>query len=283
MRIDLDTLITAALAEDGAFNDRSGAASLCPEQQAEAAIVAKQDGIISGLELVDRAVSIVAREIGALEIEVERSDGSAVQPRDVVLRLRGDGRALLAVERTALNLLCGMSGVASLTAAFVALVEGTGVVIKDTRKTVPLWRAAQRAAVRHGGGQNHRDSLSEMIMLKENHLACLGGIKAAAAAMAVATAEGEPWEIEVRDHAELAQACVIGAPRIMLDNFSRPDLAAGVRYAREHAPSSTLEASGNVNLDTVRAIADTGVDEISIGALTHSAPVLDLSLLVDWV
>jgi nicotinate-nucleotide pyrophosphorylase (carboxylating) len=282
MRFDLDTLLTATLEEDGAFEDRSGLVSLRPEQTATAGIIAKQAGTISGIELVERAVAIVADRIGSLNVTVHCNDGTGVEPGTLVATLSGNGRALLAVERTALNLLCAMSGVASLTETFVALVAGTNVLIKDTRKTLPLWRAQQRAAVRHGGGHNHRYSLSDMIMLKENHLACIGGIAAAGVAMAAVTTPGELWEIEVRNQAELAEACSLQVPRIMLDNFSLTDLAAGVQYARQHSPASILEASGNVNLDRVRAIAETGVDEISIGALTHSAPVLDLSLLIEW-
>jgi nicotinate-nucleotide pyrophosphorylase (carboxylating) len=200
-------------------------------------------------------------------------------------RAEGPIAGLLVAERTALNFLQRLGGVASLTARFVAAVAGTSATIVDTRKTTPGYRALEKAAVAAGGGWNHRRGLDDAFLIKENHVAAAGGIPAALAAVAAGNAEGLPVEIEVRSLDELEQA--LGSPhrpdRLLLDNFPVSALARAVTRARAVAPSILLEASGGVTLETVRTVAETGVDWISVGALTHSAPALDLSCLIERV
>ena len=194
-----------------------------------------------------------------------------------VATLEGPAAGILSAERTALNFLGLLSGVATLTARYVAAVEGTGARILDTRKTTPGWRALEKQAVRAGGGVNHRVGLFDALLVKENHIAAAGSV-AEATRRALAAADGVPVEIECATLDELREALDAGAPRILLDNMSTDELREAVAIA---AGRAELEASGNVTLETVRAVAETGVDFISIGALTHSAPALDLSLIVE--
>src|SRR5579863_2617638 len=193
-----------------------------------------------------------------------------------MLAVAGDARALLAAERTALNFLGRLSGVATSTARAVAAVEGTGARVLDTRKTTPGLRALEKQAVAAGGATNHRHGLYDAVLIKENHIASAGGITAAVRA-ARANAPGLALEVEVRDAREIEQALAAGAPRLLLDNMSLDQLRAAVAQV---AGRAELEASGGVTLETLRAVASTGVDFVSIGALTHSAPALDLSLLI---
>jgi nicotinate-nucleotide pyrophosphorylase (carboxylating) len=182
----------------------------------------------------------------------------------------------------ALNFLQRLSGVATLTQRYVQAVAGTGTRILDTRKTTPGLRALEKAAVRAGGGHNHRFGLFDMVMIKENHIAAAGGIAAAVEAVRTRNDRGLGVEVEVTDREELREALAAGVDRVLLDNMTAPELAAAVEMVRGHdGPRPETEASGGVSLDTVRAIASTGVDFISVGALTHSAPALDLSLLID--
>ena len=209
-------------------------------------------------------------------------DGTAVTPGTPVLRVEGSLPAILRAERTALNFLGRLTGIATLTRRFVDAVEGTGCRILDTRKTTPGWRALEKAAVRAGGGVNHRIGLWDMVLIKENHIAGAGGIEAALAAVAARNDEGLPVEIEVRDLGELERALPGRPDRILLDNMSLDDMRRAVeRVVALGASRPELEASGNVDLARVRAIAEVGVDFVSVGALTHSAPVGDLSLRVE--
>jgi nicotinate-nucleotide pyrophosphorylase (carboxylating) len=203
-------------------------------------------------------------------------------PRQVAI-VAGPARALLAAERVALNLLGHLSGVATLTARFVdaSRSEGGHAVILDTRKTTPLLRSLEKAAVRAGGGQNHRMGLDDAILVKENHIALAGGLEEAVAA-ARAAHPGLPVEVECRDATDVGAALVAGASRLLLDNMDLEGLGAAVAALDAFAgPPVTLEASGGVDLDTVAAISATGVDFVSVGALTHSAPALDLSMLLE--
>lgn len=276
----LAALVEAALAEDVGTGDVTTAALVDPGAVGKARIVARADGVVAGLE----AAAETYRQVDpGVMFQARAADGERVAPGAVVASAEGPFAALLVAERTALNFLQRLSGVATLTARFVDAVAGTGVRVVDTRKTTPGWRALEKAAVRAGGGTNHRRGLDDAFLIKENHVAAAGGIGPALAAAAASNPRRLPVEIEVRSLAELDQA--LAAPdapdRILCDNFDLDALAAAVRRVRATAPAVLVEASGNVRLDSIRAIAATGVDWISVGALTHSAPALDLSCLID--
>jgi nicotinate-nucleotide pyrophosphorylase (carboxylating) len=194
-----------------------------------------------------------------------------------VLRVTGTTRALLAAERTALNFLQRLSGIATLTRCYVDAIEGTGVRILDTRKTTPGLRALEKAAVRAGGGHSHRSGLFDMVLIKENHIAAAGGVREAVRA-ANAAYPGLPREVECRNADEVAEALAAGATRILLDNMTPAELSTAVEQIGDRAES---EASGGITLETVRSYAVPGLDFISVGALTHSAPALDLSLILE--
>ncbi len=269
----LDELVARALAEDLGDGDATAAATVPADATAIARIRQKAPGVVYGLELAEltfRALdpaAVVAREVAE---GVWREDGP-------VLMVHGRARALLGAERTALNFLGRLSGVATLTARCVQAVEGTGARILDTRKTTPGLRLVEKAAVHAGGGTNHRIGLFDELLVKENHAAAAGGI-APAVARARAAHPALALEVEVRDLEELDEALAAGAERILLDNMDLGALRAAVARADGRA---WLEASGGVTLTSLREIAETGVDFISIGALTHSAPALDLSLLLE--
>lgn len=246
--------------------------------QARARIVQKEPGVVFGLAVVAEAM----RQCGVEDLDKLAVEGQWREevPAEVLLA-GGPARGLLAAERTALNFLGHLSGIATLTARFVATVEGTGACILDTRKTTPGLRALEKAAVAAGGGVNHRMGLYDAILIKENHIALAGGV--AKAIHAARTAQPDiPLEVECRDVEEAAYGLGAGADRLLLDNMSPQELGEAVRLRDTEAGSSppTLEASGGVTLETVREIAETGVDYISIGALTHSAPNLDFSMLL---
>lgn len=280
-RPDLDPLIRAALDEDVGDGDRTTAWTVPAGTRGSAGIVAKAPLVVAGLEACARVFTTVDP---ALSVRAAVADGARVEAGDVVVHIAGALASILTAERTALNLLQRLSGVATLTRAFVDEVEGTGARIVDTRKTTPGWRELEKAAVRAGGGANHRMGLWDMVLVKENHVAAAGGLADALDRVRARNALGLPVEVEVRTLDELDQ--VLGAPvdRILLDNMTLDDMREAVDRARARtggAPVPLLEASGNVTLSTVRAVAETGVDLVSVGALTHSAPAADLSLLVD--
>jgi nicotinate-nucleotide pyrophosphorylase (carboxylating) len=231
--------------------------------------------VVFGLDVAEAAF----RQAGGDALEVERlsAEGAWQEPGTPVLRVTGSAAAILTAERTALNFLQRLSGVATLTARYVAAVEGTGARILDTRKTTPTLRPLEKAAVRAGGGTSHRFGLFDMVLIKENHVAAAGGVGPAVRA-ARAAYPALPLEIEAQTADEAREALAAGAPRILLDNMTPDQMRA---IAAEVAGRAELEASGNVDLDTVRAAAETGVDFVSVGALTHSAPALDLSLILE--
>ena len=265
--------IRAALDEDLGTGDVTSLATVPEDARATATITQKAPGVVFGLEVAEAA-------FGALDpaAEAERLGPEARwRESGPVLRITGATRAILGAERTALNLLQRLSGVATLTARYVRAVEGTGVRILDTRKTTPGLRALEKAAVRAGGGHSHRLGLFDMVLIKENHAAAAGGVGAAVRAAREAF-PALPLEVECRDATEIAEALEAGAPRILLDNMGPAELAAAVEQVGGRA---ALEASGNITLDTVRAHAVPGLDWISVGALTHSAPALDLSLILE--
>jgi nicotinate-nucleotide pyrophosphorylase (carboxylating) len=273
----LAELIGRALAEDLGSGDVTSEATVDPGTRARARITQKQPGVVFGLD----AASEVFRQTGAGELERLHPEGRWTEGVPVeVAAVAGPARALLAAERTALNLLCHLSGVATLTARYVEAVSGSGAEILDTRKTTPGLRALEKQAVAAGGGRNHRLGLDDAILIKENHVALAGGLRRAVD-LAVAAHPELPVEVECRDAAEVAEGLEAGADRLLLDNMGPGELRAAVAARDAAGSSAALEASGGVTLANVAEIAATGVDMISVGALTHSAPALDLSMLLD--
>ncbi len=273
-------LVGRALVEDLGGGDVTAEATVPAEARGRARIVQKQPGVVYGFGVVAE----VMRQCGVEDVDKLVVEG---QWRDAVpaevLFASGPAAALLAAERTALNFLGHLSGVATLTARFVEAVAGTGAAILDTRKTTPGLRELEKAAVLAGGGRNHRMGLYDAILIKENHIALAGGL--AKAVHAARTKHPElAVEVECRDLDEVAYALGTGADVLLLDNMDTETLRGAVKLRDENAGSGkdpSLEASGGVNLETVRGIAETGVDFISVGALTHSAPTLDFSLLIE--
>jgi nicotinate-nucleotide pyrophosphorylase (carboxylating) len=275
---EMRELVARALAEDLGDGDVTGEATVPAETTATARIVQKAPGVVFGLELLVETMT----QTGVAEVETLTAEGEWRQdvPAEVLVA-RGSARALLAAERTALNFLGHLSGVATLAARYVEAVAGTNARILDTRKTTPGLRKLEKAAVAAGGGTNHRMGLFDAFLIKENHIAAAGGI--AKAVYAARQAHPElPIEVEVENLDDTAYALGTGADQLLLDNMDPPTMRAAVELRDAHggAGKPTLEASGNVNLQTVREIAESGVDFISVGALTHSAPVLDFSLLL---
>jgi nicotinate-nucleotide pyrophosphorylase (carboxylating) len=276
--LDLKLLVEQALAEDVGEGDVTSEAMVPEGARGRARIVQKAPGVVFGLEAVAETMrQCGVEDVDALVVEQWRED----VPADVLLAA-GPARGLLAAERTALNLLGHLSGIATLTARYVDAVAGTGARILDTRKTTPGLRALEKAAVAAGGGQNHRMGLYDAILIKENHIAVAGSL--AKAVHGARTSHPDlPVEVECRDLLEVAYALGTGADRLLLDNMDPATLreAARLRDTEGGGSPPTLEASGGVTLDTVREIAETGVDFISVGALTHSAPALDFSMLLE--
>ena len=271
----LRAAVARALAEDVGSGDVTTAATVPAGARARATIVQKAPGVIYGIEAAVLSFTLLDPGVA---VESAGAEGEWRAAGSVVLVLSGPARALLTGERTALNFLGRLSGVATATALAVRELEGTGARVLDTRKTTPGLRALEKAAVAAGGGTNHRFGLDDAILVKENHIAAAGGIAAAVAAARAGGAEGLPIEVEVRDGAEIAQALEAGAPRLLLDNMTVAQLRAAVIQVGGRAQ---LEASGNVTLETLREVGATGVDFVSMGALTHSAPALDLSLSLE--
>ncbi len=266
-------LMGEALRQDlGERGDVTSTAVIAESTHGEGRIVARAEGIIAGAHAVSRFL-----EEGGICVTPEVEDGGPITAGCQVLSFRGPLRAVLARERSALNLLAQLSGVATLTGRFVKALEGTPCRVLDTRKTIPGFLHLAKYAVACGGGSNHRVGLHDMVLLKENHIAAAGGI-----GCAVRAARGHvpdlPIEVEVRDLEELEEALPLGVDRIMLDNFSLPDLKKAVTRV---AGRVSLEASGGIDLESVARLGATGVDCVSVGALTHSAPALDLSLLLE--
>ncbi len=266
--------IAEALAEDVGSGDWTTEWCVEPGVKGDGEIVAKAEGVVAGLA----AVGEVYRQLGGAELQPLVADGDEVGVGMLVARLTGEARAILTGERTALNLLGQLSGVATLTRRYVSAVEGTAVRITDTRKTTPLWRELERAATRAGGAVNHRRGLDAMVLIKENHLACSGGIGQAVARVRESNTRGLEVEVETTNLQEVNAALAAGVDRIMLDNMPVEQVREAVRLIAARDPRPEIEASGGVTLANVRELAEAGVDYISVGALTHSAPALDLSL-----
>ncbi len=269
-------VVDAALAEDlGGGVDITTTATIPAGATARADFVPRADGVLAGLPVAQAVLSAVGGR-GDAEVEFQplATDGDLVRAGQPVLTVTGRTRWLLTAERTALNLLCHLSGIATLTSRWVDAVAGTGAQVRDTRKTLPGLRALEKYAVRCGGGVNHRMSLSDAALIKDNHVAAAGSLTAALAAVRE-LAGGLPVEVECDTLAQLSEALTAGAELILLDNFSVGQLAEAVRLT---AGRARLEASGGLTLSTARDVAMTGVDFLAVGALTHSAPALDIGL-----
>lgn len=267
--------IVQALKEDVGPQDITSELTVPEDSKCTARLVAKQDGVLSGMSPFRMVFDHTNSEISDWNSE---DDGSVFNIGDTLAEFSGNTRGILTGERTALNFLQHLTGVASLTAQHVQAVEGLDVKICDTRKTTPLFRSMEKEAVVHGGGTNHRQALYDGILIKENHIQAAGGIAEALKKSKAGNHHLMKIEIEVRDLDECKLAIEHGADIIMLDNMTTEDMTKAVSLS--DANNITFEASGNVNLKTVRGIAETGVDIISIGALTHSAPAADVSLLI---
>jgi nicotinate-nucleotide pyrophosphorylase (carboxylating) len=271
----LRALVQRALEEDVGSGDVTTLATVPPQARARAIITQKEPGTIYGLQAAEMAFALLDPDVRSerlVEEGVWREGG-------LVMSIEGSARALLTAERTALNFLAHLSGVASSAARAAREVRGTGATVLDTRKTTPGLRTLEKAAVAAGGASNHRAGLYDAILIKENHIAAAGGIaQALARARAAAPELADTLEIEVRDPDEIDQALEAGAPRLLLDNMSDAELRAAVAQV---AGRARLEASGGVTLQTLRSRAETGVEWVSMGALTHSAPALDLSLTME--
>jgi nicotinate-nucleotide pyrophosphorylase (carboxylating) len=270
----LEELVMRALAEDVGEADVTSRATVPAGTRATATITQKAPGVVYGLDAAEATFLALDPDV---TLERLGAEGEWSEPPLAVLRATGDAQALLAGERTALNFLQHLSGIATLTARCVRAVEGTGAQILDTRKTTPGLRKLEKAAVVAGGGTNHRAGLYDMVLVKENHAALAGGITAAVEQVKAQLPEFE-LEVECRTPAEVDEALQAGATRLLLDNMTPEELAAIVARVDGGAK---LEASGGVTLDTLRSYAEAGVDWISVGALTHSAPALDLSMTLE--
>jgi nicotinate-nucleotide pyrophosphorylase (carboxylating) len=271
----IEPIVRAALAEDlGRAGDITSAACIAADARLAARFANRKTGVVAGLACA--RIAVLALDPAAT-FDPLAEDGAWAQPGPLA-RVHANARALLSAERVALNLLGRLSGVATLTRAYVDAVAGTGAVITDTRKTTPGLRALEKYAVRCGGGVNHRFGLDDAILIKDNHVAAAGGVGPAIRRARAFAGHLVKVEAEVDSLAQLDEALAEAPDVVMLDNFSLADLAAAVARAKGRV---ILEASGGVTLESVRAIAETGVDVISVGALTHSAPVLDIGLDAD--
>jgi nicotinate-nucleotide pyrophosphorylase (carboxylating) len=270
----VEALVRLAIAEDLAGGvDVTSTATVPEDLPGIGAFVPRQPGVVAGLGAALAVLDVVVGE--ALEVHLVTPDGAAAVPGQPVLEVAGPVRSLLTAERTALNLLCHLSGIATLTRAWVDAVDGTGARIRDTRKTTPGLRALEKAAVRAGGGVNHRMSLSDAALVKDNHVVAAGGVAAAFEAVRRAF-PGVPVEVECDTVEQVREVLSAGADLVLLDNMPPVQLRECVALCRERGV--VTEASGGLSLGNAREVAETGVDFLAVGALTHSAPVLDLGL-----
>jgi nicotinate-nucleotide pyrophosphorylase (carboxylating) len=270
-------LVQAALAEDlGEGGDLTSRLTVPADARLTVRYVTRQAGVVAGLPVLAAIVEEVAGPDAALTLV--RTDGDRISPGDVLAELTAPARPVLALERTSLNLLGHLSGVATATRAWADAIAGTSARVRDTRKTMPLLRALEKHAVRCGGGVSHRAGLYDAVLIKDNHVAAVGGVGAALDSVAAGRPAGVVVQVEVDNLAQLDEALAHGAEQVLLDNFDVPALAAAVARARRLAPHVVLEASGGLTLDRAAAVAATGVDYLAVGALTHSSPALDIGL-----
>ncbi len=274
----LDRCLREALEEDIGPGDLTAEATVPEGARCHAKLVAKQAGVLSGMRPFHRTMELARATPAHWQ---SREDGAAFVSGDVLATFEGDARGVLAGERVALNFLQRLSGIATLTAQFVAAVGPLSTKITDTRKTTPLLRPLEREAVRHGGGHNHRYNLASGVLIKENHIRAAGGVAAALEATRNNVPHLVRVEIEVTNLDELREALKAGAGAVLLDNMDLEMMREAVQIVRRESPQVLLEASGNMSIERVRAVAETGVNLISVGALTHSAPACDVSLLIE--
>lgn len=268
-------LVTGALHEDVPTEDVTSAATIGTDVHGVADFNAREEGVVAGLAVAELVFRMVMGD--TVSVDQRASDGSSVVPGDAVLTVSGPVRGLLTAERTALNIACHLSGVATATAAWVAALAGTRARVLDTRKTLPGLRALQKYAVACGGGVNHRFSLSDRAMVKDNHVLAAGGVVPAFEAVRTAYPDLRV-EVEVTDLDQLRELLAAGCTEILLDNMSSETMAEAVRIRDESGVQATLEASGGLTLERAAEVAQTGVDFISVGALTHSVEVFDLGM-----
>jgi nicotinate-nucleotide pyrophosphorylase (carboxylating) len=269
---DTDDFVRRALAEDlGKGGDVTSAATIQADARFSADLAAREPIVVAGLDLASAFFQALDENV---VIEQHARDGSAVEAGAVLLRLKGNARAMLAAERPALNTLQHLSGIATLTRRYVEAIAGTGAVVLDTRKTIPGLRALEKYAARMGGAQNHRMRLDDGVLIKDNHVAVAGGVGPAVRAAKEANT-GLEVQVEVDRIEQIEEALAAGADRLLLDNMDLPTLRRAVELVAGRVP---LEASGGVRLDTIRGIAETGVDFISVGRITQSAPAVDIGM-----
>ncbi|MCD6582988.1 MAG: carboxylating nicotinate-nucleotide diphosphorylase [Desulfuromusa sp.] len=273
MQFEIERIVRTALVEDIGLGDVTTEATVARDTVARAELVAKDDFTLAGIDVAAEVFRILDPDVSFENIF---TDGQSVRKGEVIAWLKGKASVLLQGERVALNLLQRMSGIASLTARYVVEVEGTDAIIVDTRKTVPGLRALDKYSVRMGGGRNHRIGLFDGVLIKENHIAAAGGITAAIERAKKQLPHTLKIEVETCELAEVEEALQAGADIIMLDNMNLDEMRQGVELI---AGKALVEASGGVNLERVRDIADTGVNIISVGALTHSVAAVDISML----
>jgi nicotinate-nucleotide pyrophosphorylase (carboxylating) len=273
---DVTRVVTTALGEDLRYGPDATTASTVPAGAiAVAELTPRMDGVVAGLPVALAVFDLVLGD--GYEVLAGREDGDRLVAEEPALVLRGPVRGLLTAERTALNLLCHLSGVATATAAWVSEVDGTGAAIRDSRKTLPGLRLLQKYAVRCGGGVNHRLGLGDAVLIKDNHVVAAGSVTAALAA-ARAHAPELPCEVEVDSLEQLEEALAALADEVLLDNFTPEECAQAVARRDDVSPKTRLESSGGLTLDRGRAYAESGVDYLSVGGLTHSSPALDLGM-----
>jgi nicotinate-nucleotide pyrophosphorylase (carboxylating) len=277
---EIDALVRGALEEDIGTGDVTTTATVAESARARARLVARQEMVLAGLPLFERVFHRLDPEIA---FTAHFAEGARVPSGATVAQLDGRARAILTGERTALNFLAHLSGVATLASRYAERLVGTATQLRDTRKTTPLFRRLEKYAVRTGGGTNHRFGLSDAVLIKENHIAAAGGIAQAVRRAREAAAKGGlRVEVEVRNEAELREALAAGPDEVLLDNLSPAEAGRMVAIVRRERPDCRVELSGGVTLDNLGAYGAAGADFISVGALTHSAPAVDFSLLVEW-
>lgn len=267
----IDKLIMEAINEDTPHGDITTNSVICESSQSAVDLIAKERGVLAGLQVFERVFKL----LGGVEVEFYKNDGDLVEPKTLVATIKGNTRNLLIGERTALNYLQRMSGIATLTRKFVDKLQGTEAKLLDTRKTTPNMRIFEKYAVKIGGGNNHRFNLSDGVMLKDNHISAAGGIIQAVKMARENVSFVRKIEVETESLDMVREALEAKADIIMLDNMDCETMKKAVELIDKRA---LVEASGNVNLNTIEAIAQTGVDYISVGSITHSAPIMDLSM-----
>jgi nicotinate-nucleotide pyrophosphorylase (carboxylating) len=271
----LKEMVQRALAEDLMYGDRTTETLFPHPISAFGALIAKEELVVAGIHVFQAVFQNLDSEV---HLEMDVPPGQVAAAGTHIARLTGDGRALLKGERTALNFLQHLSGIATYTHRFVAQIAGTSAKIVDTRKTTPGLRALEKEAVLLGGGWNHRFHLGDLVLIKDNHIALAGGIQNAVRQTRTSLSHPLKIEVETTTLIEVQQAITSGCDIIMLDNMALPEIKRAVALIRTQAPSTTIEASGGIHLDNVASVAQCGVDMISIGALTHSAPAVDISM-----